>query len=314
MADRFAISLEACASAVGQWQSEGHKVVLTNGVFDILHVGHVAVLETAAAQGDRLVVAVNADASVKRLGKGDARPYNHQEDRAQMLAALRCVDAVVLFDEDTPLNVVQALRPDVLVKGGDYDPSVSDPSNPKYIVGSAEVRTSGGSVVAVPLVPGRSTTTLVERIDLGPGRHSPPPHDGGWRLPNWPSGIRPTASVDSRRPDAGRRGARRRSPNRVLRRRRWTTIPCRWASLWSGPAGAGLARALGRIQPWTSLPSASRRVSPGHPRLDCRNRSAGRHGPALVGRGPMANVRVLRVSPKGGRRVRRVDDLACRRS
>ncbi len=164
MADRSAISLEACASVVGQWQSEGHKVVLTNGVFDILHVGHVAVLETAAAQGDKLVVAVNADTSVKRLGKGDARPYNHEEDRAQMLAALRCVDAVVLFEEDTPLKVVQALRPDVLVKGGDYDPNVSDPSNPKYIVGSAEVRASGGSVVAVPLVPGRSTTTLVERI------------------------------------------------------------------------------------------------------------------------------------------------------
>ena len=164
MADRSTISLEACTSAVVQWQSEGHKVVLTNGVFDILHVGHVAVLETAAAQGDKLVVAVNADASVKRLGKGDARPYNHEEDRAQMLAALRCVDAVVLFGQDTPLKVVQALRPDVLVKGGDYDPNVSDASNPKYIVGSAEVRASGGSVVVVPLVPGRSTTTLVERI------------------------------------------------------------------------------------------------------------------------------------------------------
>ena len=164
MADRSAISLEACTSAVGQWQSEGHEVVLTNGVFDILHVGHVAVLETAAAQGDKLVVAVNADTSVKRLGKGDSRPYNHEEDRAQMLAALRCVDAVVLFEEDTPLKVVQALWPDVLVKGGDYDPNVSDASNPKYIVGSAEVRASGGSVVAVPLVPGRSTTTLVERI------------------------------------------------------------------------------------------------------------------------------------------------------
>ena len=164
MVDHFAISLEACASAVGQWQSEGHKVVLTNGVFDILHVGHIAVLETAAAQGDKLVVAVNTDASVKRLGKGDARPYNHEEDRAQMLAALRCVDAVVLFDQDAPLKVVQALCPDVLVKGGDYDPQVTDPTDAKYIVGSAEVRAAGGSVVAVPLVPGRSTTTLVERI------------------------------------------------------------------------------------------------------------------------------------------------------
>ena len=159
-----ALSLDACSSAVSQWQSEGHRVVLTNGVFDILHVGHVAVLETAADQGDRLVVAVNADASVKRLGKGDARPYNHEEDRARMLAALRCVDAVVLFEEDTPLKVVQALRPDVLVKGGDYDPQVSNPSNPRYIVGSAEVRASGGAVVAVPLLPGRSTTTLVEKI------------------------------------------------------------------------------------------------------------------------------------------------------
>lgn len=159
-----ALSLDACSSAVSQWQSEGHRVVLTNGVFDILHVGHVAVLETAADQGDRLVVAVNADASVKRLGKGDARPYNHEEDRVRMLAALRCVDAVVLFEEDTPLKVVQALRPDVLVKGGDYDPHVSNPSNPRYIVGSAEVRASGGAVVAVPLLPGRSTTTLVEKI------------------------------------------------------------------------------------------------------------------------------------------------------
>ena len=164
MADVSAMSLEAAASAVGRWQSEGQKVVLTNGVFDILHVGHLAVLETAAAQGDKLVVAVNTDASVKRLGKGDARPYNHQEDRAQMLAALRCVDAVVLFGQDTPLKVVQSLRPDVLVKGGDYDPQVTDPTDAKYIVGSAEVRASGGSVVAVPLVSGRSTTTLVERI------------------------------------------------------------------------------------------------------------------------------------------------------
>ena len=120
MADLSAMSLDAIVSIAGGWQSEGKKVVLTNGVFDILHVGHVAVLEAAAAQGDKLVVAVNADASVKRLGKGDARPYNHEEDRAKLLAALRCVDAVVLFEEDTPLKVVQVLRPDVLVKGCDF--------------------------------------------------------------------------------------------------------------------------------------------------------------------------------------------------
>ena len=164
MADLSAMSLDALVSLAGGWQSDGQKVVLTNGVFDILHVGHVAVLETAAAQGDKLVVAVNADVSVKRLGKGDARPYNHEEDRAQMLAALRCVDAVVLFDQDTPLKVVQALRPNVLVKGGDYDPQVTDPTDAKYRVGRAEVGAAGGSVVAVPVVPGRSTTSLVERI------------------------------------------------------------------------------------------------------------------------------------------------------
>jgi D-beta-D-heptose 7-phosphate kinase/D-beta-D-heptose 1-phosphate adenosyltransferase len=164
VADRSTISLKAVSSAVDRWRGEGQSVVLTNGVFDILHVGHVATLEAAAAQGDKLVVAVNADVSVKRLGKGDARPYNHEEDRAHMIAALRCVDAVVLFEENSPLKVVQCLRPDVLVKGGDYDPQVTDPSDAKFIVGSTEVRSAGGKVVAVPLVPGRSTTTLVERI------------------------------------------------------------------------------------------------------------------------------------------------------
>lgn len=149
---------------VAAWRKEGATLVLTNGVFDVFHVGHVAVLEAAAAQGDKLIVAVNADASVKRLGKGPDRPLNHESDRMAVLAALRCVDAVVLFDEDTPLSVVKTMKPNVLVKGGDYDALEKDPLHPRYIVGSAEVRASGGRVVVVPVVPGKSSTDMIERI------------------------------------------------------------------------------------------------------------------------------------------------------
>lgn len=149
---------------VAAWRKEGATLVLTNGVFDVFHVGHVAVLESAAAEGDKLIVAVNTDVSVKRLGKGPDRPLNHESDRMAVLAALRCVDAVALFDEDTPLSVVETLKPNVLVKGGDYDALETDPSHPRYIVGSAEVRASGGRVVVVPVVPGKSSTEMIERI------------------------------------------------------------------------------------------------------------------------------------------------------
>jgi D-beta-D-heptose 7-phosphate kinase/D-beta-D-heptose 1-phosphate adenosyltransferase len=149
---------------VSQWRGEGQQIAFTNGVFDVLHVGHVAVLEAAAAEGDRLIVGVNSDASVRRLGKGDDRPIHGQANRARLLAALRCVDAVVVFDADTPLALVQAIQPDVLVKGGDYDPACLNPDDPRYMVGSAEVRERGGRVVAVPLVPGESTTETLQRI------------------------------------------------------------------------------------------------------------------------------------------------------
>ena len=149
---------------VAAWRKEGATLVLTNGVFDVFHVGHVGVLESAAAEGDKLIVVVNTDVSVKRLGKGPDRPLNHESDRMAVLAALRCVDAVVLFDEDTPLSVVETLKPNVLVKGGDYDALETDPSHPRYIVGSAEVRASGGRVVVVPVVPGKSSTEMIERI------------------------------------------------------------------------------------------------------------------------------------------------------
>ena len=130
--------------------------MFTNGVFDLLHAGHVALLEAARAAGDALVVGVNTDASVRRLGKGADRPLVAEGDRARVLAALAAVDCVVLFDEDTPLALIERLRPDVLVKGADYAPEA--------IVGAAEVEGWGGRVVRVALVAGKSTTDLVRKL------------------------------------------------------------------------------------------------------------------------------------------------------
>jgi D-glycero-beta-D-manno-heptose 1-phosphate adenylyltransferase len=130
-------------------------LVFTNGVFDILHRGHVEYLYAARALGDALVVGLNTDESVRRLGKGADRPINREEDRALVLAALACVDAVTLFGDDTPRDLVAALLPDVLVKGGDY--------TVETIVGAEEVRAAGGRVQVIPLVPGRSTTMILER-------------------------------------------------------------------------------------------------------------------------------------------------------
>ena len=131
-------------------------VVFTNGVFDLLHVGHVALLEAARAEGGALVVGVNSDASVRRLGKGTDRPIVPGQERARLLAALTCVDCVVLFDEETPLALIKRLRPDVLVKGADYARAA--------IVGADQVEGWGGRVVRVPLVPGTSTTALLARL------------------------------------------------------------------------------------------------------------------------------------------------------
>jgi D-beta-D-heptose 7-phosphate kinase/D-beta-D-heptose 1-phosphate adenosyltransferase len=156
--------LEALTPQLEQWRKQGLTVVFTNGVFDVLHVGHVAILEAAARHGQRLVVGVNSDASVRRLGKGADRPIQSELNRATLIGALRCVDAVVVFGEDTPLSVVQHLKPDVLVKGGDYDPLCENPSDPRYIVGSEEVKSWGGQVVAVPLVPGQSTSVILDKI------------------------------------------------------------------------------------------------------------------------------------------------------
>jgi rfaE bifunctional protein nucleotidyltransferase chain/domain len=139
----------------GAWRVAGERVVITNGCFDILHPGHVALLEAARREGDRLVVALNSDASVRAL-KGEGRPVLPEGERAELLLSLEVVDRVVLYDEPTPVRVVRALLPDVLVKGADW---AAD-----GIVGRAEVEAAGGRVVRVPLVPGRSTSAIVARI------------------------------------------------------------------------------------------------------------------------------------------------------
>lgn len=135
---------------------DGKTLVFTNGVFDVLHAGHVAYLEQAKALGDLLVVGLNTDQSARRLGKGPDRPVNSLEDRAAVIAALRCVDAVLSFDEDTPARLISQLRPDIHTKGGDYDPRAM-PETPI-------VESYGGRVVVLPFLPGRSTTSMLQKL------------------------------------------------------------------------------------------------------------------------------------------------------
>ncbi len=150
---------EAAARWVQDLQGQGKLAVFTNGCFDLLHMGHVHYLEAARSLGDGLIVGVNTDASVARLGKGPVRPLTPEGDRARVLAACACVDRVVLFAEDTPLALITLLAPDILVKGGDYQLD--------EIVGREVVLARGGRVVALPFVPGYSTTGLIERLRSG---------------------------------------------------------------------------------------------------------------------------------------------------
>jgi len=153
------VDWEAAARWVRDLQGQAQLVAFTNGCFDLLHPGHVRYLEEARSLGDALIVGVNTDASVKRLGKGPHRPLTPAADRARVLAALTCVDRVVLFPEDTPLKLITLLTPDILVKGGDYQLEA--------IVGREVVLARGGRVVALPFVPGYSTTRLIDRIRSG---------------------------------------------------------------------------------------------------------------------------------------------------
>jgi len=150
-ATRLADLIDECAA----WRAAGLRVVLTNGCFDLLHAGHLALLEMARGHGDVLVVALNSDASVRGL-KGEGRPVVPEAERTEVLLALEAVDRVVLYDEPTPIAVVRALLPDVLAKGADW--AAAD------IVGRPEVEDAGGRVVRVDLAPGRSTSAIVDRI------------------------------------------------------------------------------------------------------------------------------------------------------
>jgi D-beta-D-heptose 7-phosphate kinase/D-beta-D-heptose 1-phosphate adenosyltransferase len=153
------LTREAARRRLAQARARGRKVVFTNGCFDIIHAGHIASLEGARRHGDLLVVGLNSDASVRGL-KGDSRPVVDQENRARVLAALACVDAVVIFDEPTPAELIRELEPDVLAKGGDYTVD--------RIAGADFVLAQGGKVVTIPLVPGLSTTAILERRGEGP--------------------------------------------------------------------------------------------------------------------------------------------------
>jgi rfaE bifunctional protein nucleotidyltransferase chain/domain len=157
------VSLEDAKRRMNMWHLKNDKVVFTNGCFDILHKGHVTYLAKSAELGDRLIVAINTDASVREQGKGENRPINPEDARATVLAALGFVDMVVFFNDQTPLQVIEMLQPDVLVKGADYDPNETDTTSKKYIVGSDIVKKNGGEVVAIQLVDGYSTTSIIEK-------------------------------------------------------------------------------------------------------------------------------------------------------
>ncbi|MFS2319014.1 D-glycero-beta-D-manno-heptose-7-phosphate kinase [Maricaulis sp. D1M11] len=154
---RKTVNRDAARAAVRTWQAAGHRVVFTNGCFDLLHPGHVSLLDFAKSQGDRLVVALNSDASVQRL-KGPTRPVQTESARSTVMEALRDVDLVVIFDEDTPLETIIALEPDVLVKGADYTVD--------QVVGAREVMARGGQVALAPLLDGHSTTNSIKRATI----------------------------------------------------------------------------------------------------------------------------------------------------
>ena len=150
-----------------RWELKGQKIVFTNGVFDILHRGHVTLLAEAATYGDKLILGLNSDTSVKSLNKGPDRPINAELDRAFVLAGLTSVAAIVVFDESTPFNLIEIIKPDVLIKGGDYNPDQLDKNAKDYIVGSDLLRKRGGEIISIDLVEGYSTTAIIKKSKNG---------------------------------------------------------------------------------------------------------------------------------------------------
>lgn len=149
------VSLEEAAKLSAEWQAKGQKVVFTNGCFDLLHAGHITYLSEAAALGNKLIIGLNSDSSVKRL-KGENRPINDEKTRSLLLAAMYFVDAVILFEEETPLNLIKQTLPNILVKGGDYTIDT--------IVGAKEVLENNGSVKTINFLPGYSSTSIINKI------------------------------------------------------------------------------------------------------------------------------------------------------
>nr|WP_299204475.1 D-glycero-beta-D-manno-heptose 1-phosphate adenylyltransferase [uncultured Brumimicrobium sp.] len=158
------VTQEEAKAIISSWKDNGEKVVFTNGCFDILHRGHVTYLAKAASIGNYLIVGVNSDDSVRRLNKAPNRPVNDQESRALIIASLEVVDLVVIFENDTPKELIEFMKPSILVKGADYDADLRDESDPKYVVGANEVKAYGGTVMTIDLEEGFSTTGIIERL------------------------------------------------------------------------------------------------------------------------------------------------------
>ena len=157
------ITVQQAAFMAEMHRLKNQRIVFTNGCFDLLHLGHITYLAQAASLGDKLFIAVNDDTSVRALEKGVNRPINPEVARAMVLASLGMVDHVIVFSENTPLNTILAIKPDLIVKGGDYDAEVSDPTDKRYIVGKKEAEAWGGIVQTIPLVEGYSTTGLLAK-------------------------------------------------------------------------------------------------------------------------------------------------------
>jgi rfaE bifunctional protein nucleotidyltransferase chain/domain len=155
---------ETIQRQVGEWKLKKKKIVFTNGCFDILHHGHIEYLAKSAELGDKLIIGINTDDSVRLLQKGKGRPVNKQESRALLIAALGFVDAVVLFNESTPIHLIELIKPNILVKGGDYNHNEKDILSKNYIVGSDIVYKNDGEVRTIPLKSGFSTTEIINKI------------------------------------------------------------------------------------------------------------------------------------------------------
>jgi rfaE bifunctional protein nucleotidyltransferase chain/domain len=157
------VSVEEAKRRISMWHMKNDVVCFTNGCFDILHLGHITYLAKAASLGKRLIVAVNSDDSVRLLNKAPNRPINNEQARMMVVAALGCVDLVVVFNEQTPFELITELLPDILIKGADYDAEETDNKHPKYIIGSNVVKANGGKVETISFVEGYSTTTILSK-------------------------------------------------------------------------------------------------------------------------------------------------------